>query len=233
MAATSDPNITETKGKMIAIKHEVTIVANLRPPHYNKTIKVIVYRKWTSKHVQTRQPTKFCCILMDKQTGLWERTLENPTSLIFGKFIDLQEIPSENFPEHYFNFASYNELLARADMQNAILTDGVKLNFNMQEYEAIEKPVVIAVSSCWVRRFNGLQLSRMSTTHYYMNTNTPETYHIRQHYCFKAIIGDGTTTISVTCFNDQANSLTKDCNELLVELSDRDPYHLPSTMKDL
>ncbi|GJZ87919.1 hypothetical protein Tco_0659701 [Tanacetum coccineum] len=73
------------------------------------------------------------------------------------------------------------------------------LNFNMQEYEAMEKLVVIAVSSCWVRRFNG----------------------------------DGTTTISLTCFSDQVNSLTKDCNELLAELPDKDPYHLPSTLKEL
>ncbi|GJX77840.1 hypothetical protein Tco_0324651 [Tanacetum coccineum] len=88
----------------------------------------------TSKHVHTRQLTKFCCILVDKQgtlvqvnmdakdaeylnqllqlhrayrisgfsckqTGPWERTLENLTSLIFGKFIDLQEISNDSFPE--------------------------------------------------------------------------------------------------------------------------------------
>nr|GEV22944.1 nucleic acid-binding, OB-fold protein [Tanacetum cinerariifolium] len=47
-----------------------------------------------------------------------------------------------------------------------------------------------------------------------------------------AIINDGSATISVTCFSDQANSLTSDCNELLAEFIDKDPYHLPSTLKE-
>nr|GEU67526.1 hypothetical protein [Tanacetum cinerariifolium] len=160
-----------------------------------------------------------------EQTGVWERTLENPTSLIFGRFSDLLEISNDVFPEHYFNFASYNELPARADVKNPILTDYVgrvqavnriytsgdvttnrthqgtieiqylsgntivltlwhemETNFNIQEYELMEKPVVIAVSSCWVRRFNGIQLSGTSATHYYLDSNTPESYHIKQHY---------------------------------------------------
>ncbi|GJV27853.1 DNA helicase [Tanacetum coccineum] len=54
------------------------------------------------------------------------------------------------------------------------------VNFNLQEYEVLERPVVIAVSSCWVRRFHGLQLFSTSTTHYYLNPNIPETFHIKQ-----------------------------------------------------
>ncbi|GKB33691.1 DNA helicase [Tanacetum coccineum] len=34
-------------------------------------------------------------------------------------------------------------------------------------------------------------------------------------------------------FSDQVNSLTKDCNKLLAELPDKDPYHIPSTSKEL
>ncbi|GKC59086.1 hypothetical protein Tco_1086684 [Tanacetum coccineum] len=49
----------------------------------------------------------------------------------------------------------------------------------------------------------------------------------------QVIIGDGSTTISVTCFSNQANSLIIDCNELLAELSNKDPYQLPSTLRDL
>nr|GEX42590.1 nucleic acid-binding, OB-fold protein [Tanacetum cinerariifolium] len=51
--------------------------------------------------------------------------------------------------------------------------------------------------------------------------------------CFKSIIGDETTTISLTCFIVQANSLTMDCNELIAELLDKDLYHLSSTLKEL
>ncbi|GJY46764.1 nucleic acid-binding, OB-fold protein, partial [Tanacetum coccineum] len=158
--------------------------------------------------------TGFSC----EHTGLWERTLENPISLAFGKFISVQEIPNTNFPEHYFNFASYNELPARLHLKNTLLT-GVSilrtsgnatgnrthrrmidienlsgniirltlwhekaLTFNVQEYEAMEKPVIIAVSSCLVKQFNGLQLSATSATHCYLNPNIPETYHIKQQY---------------------------------------------------
>ncbi|GJY17792.1 nucleic acid-binding, OB-fold protein [Tanacetum coccineum] len=235
MATTSSSKSTpEEKGKMIVTKPDITIIADLKSRDTNKTIEAVVYRKWTSKHVQTQQPMKHCCILLDKkgtpiqanmdvkdtayfdsllqlhkayrisgfsceQTGLWERTLDNPTSLIFGKFIHLEEVPAEDFPEHYFNFASYNELAARADVRNAILTDYIgriqavsrirtsgdatsnkthrriidiqnlsgntisltlwhdmAVNFNLQEYEALERPVVIAVSSCWVRRFHSM-----------------------------------------------------------------------------
>nr|GEZ79714.1 hypothetical protein [Tanacetum cinerariifolium] len=226
MATTSISKSTlEEKGKMILTKPNVTLIADLKPMDTNKTIEAVVYRKWTSKHVQTQQPMKYCCILLDKQgtpiqanidvkdiayfdrllqlhkayrisrfsceqTGLWERTLDNPTSLIFGRFIQLEEVPGEDFPEQYFNFASYNELAARADVKNAILTDYIghiqavsrihtsgdatsnrihrriidiqnlsgntislalwhdmAVNFNLQEYEALEMPIVIAVSS--------------------------------------------------------------------------------------
>ncbi|GKB22084.1 hypothetical protein Tco_0856007, partial [Tanacetum coccineum] len=37
-------------------------------------------------------------------------------------FIDVQEIPSDDYPEHYFNFASYKKLPARPDVKHKILT---------------------------------------------------------------------------------------------------------------
>ncbi|GKF75995.1 hypothetical protein Tco_0225439, partial [Tanacetum coccineum] len=52
----------------------------------------------------------------------WERTLDNPISLTFGKFITLQQIPNADFPEHYFNFAAYNELPAKVNAKNPVLT---------------------------------------------------------------------------------------------------------------
>nr|GEX94959.1 nucleic acid-binding, OB-fold protein [Tanacetum cinerariifolium] len=61
------------------------------------------------------------------------------------------------------------------------------LTFNIIGYEAMEKPVVIAITLCWVRHFNGNQL----------------------------------------------NSLIKDCNELLAELFEKNPYKLPSALKEL
>ncbi|GJS83511.1 DNA helicase [Tanacetum coccineum] len=213
-----------------------------------------------------------------------------------------------------------------SDIASLKPTDSNKV-IETTKYEAMEKPIVIAVSSCWVK---AIQRSTFSiSTHYYLNPNIPETYHIKeqcqqlndatpilnidnqryedleeeknrnrfplatllevdpqnyQHvrftsdaiiykistqnkwyyerctacgkqvipgnpvptcknhgpqptpthsYCFKAIIGDGSGTIPVTCFSNQANALVKDCNELLTELSTRNPYELPSILKDL
>ncbi|GKB01307.1 putative F-box domain-containing protein [Tanacetum coccineum] len=49
-------------------------------------------------------------------------TLDNDTSLIFGKFIHTQKISNLGFPEHYLNFAAYNELAPRAISKSAVLT---------------------------------------------------------------------------------------------------------------
>nr|GEY14615.1 hypothetical protein [Tanacetum cinerariifolium] len=55
------------KGKIIVAEPGLTNIADLRPHHCNKIIEAIVYRKWTSKLVHTRQAIKFCCILLDEQ----------------------------------------------------------------------------------------------------------------------------------------------------------------------
>nr|GEU88960.1 DNA helicase [Tanacetum cinerariifolium] len=57
-----------------------------------------------------------------EQTIPWERTLDNPMSFTFRKFISLQEISNTDFPEHYFNFAAYNELPAKVNVRNPVLT---------------------------------------------------------------------------------------------------------------
>ncbi|GJV95745.1 hypothetical protein Tco_1547322 [Tanacetum coccineum] len=53
------------------------------------------------------------------------------------------------------------------------------------------------------------------------------------NYCFKAIVNDGSTTTFITCFSDQANTLTRDCNEVLAETINKDPYTLPPSLEEL
>ncbi|GKA28937.1 DNA helicase [Tanacetum coccineum] len=61
MATTGKTNNTcKEKDKMIMTEPEITAIADLRPTHCNKTIEAVVYPKWTSRHVYTRQPTKYC-----------------------------------------------------------------------------------------------------------------------------------------------------------------------------
>ncbi|GKA28000.1 hypothetical protein Tco_0714168 [Tanacetum coccineum] len=284
MATTSTSKSTpEEKVKMIVTEPDVTIIAELKPTDTNKTIEAVVYRKWTSKHAQTQQPMKCCCILLDKQllhlrkayriscfsceqTGLWEQTLDNPTSLIFGRFIHLEEVPADDFPEHYFNFASYNELAARADVRNAVLTVVIPstlpfgmtwpstsiyknmkpwkgqlhqqlpepqamLNVDNQRYENPEEEKfrnrfsLATLFDADPQNYEGVRFTSEATI-YKINTQ-------KKCYCFKAIINDGTATMSVTCFSDQANTLIRDCNGILAELPNKDPYELPSALKDL
>ncbi|GKA11744.1 hypothetical protein Tco_0691290 [Tanacetum coccineum] len=47
---------------------------------------------------------------------------------------------------------------------------------------------------------------------------------------YQAIVSDGSTIVSITCFSDQANSLTRDCNEILAKLADKNPFHLPPSL---
>nr|GEX60981.1 putative reverse transcriptase domain-containing protein [Tanacetum cinerariifolium] len=148
---TRRPNLGDTsqqdKGKIALMQPHVTCISELSSTDYNKTIEAVGYRKWISKITKTRTPTKSCCILINKEdakyfdqllslqkayrfTSLscepidkWERTLPTETSLIVGIFLHVEEIRNTDFPEHYFNFAAYNELQDRLSARNLILTD--------------------------------------------------------------------------------------------------------------
>ena len=55
------------------------------------------------------------------------------------------------------------------------LWDDLAESFPKEEIDALEKPIIIAVSSCQVKRFrNSFQLSSTLATYYYINLNIPE-----------------------------------------------------------
>ncbi|PWA54050.1 hypothetical protein CTI12_AA386660 [Artemisia annua] len=58
-----------------------------------------------------------------KKTDKWQRTLENDITLLFGRYTQVTEIQDTGFPNHYFNFAAYNQVGQRADSRDSILTD--------------------------------------------------------------------------------------------------------------
>ncbi|GJW22093.1 DNA helicase [Tanacetum coccineum] len=102
-------------------------------------------------------------------------------------------------------------------------------DFNIHEYKSMEKPGVIAFTSYWVSRYNGT-----SATRCYLNPNIYlRSIRKTTSYCFRAIVSDGSTTISITCFGDLPNSLARDCNELLAKITDKDPYRIPQSLKQL
>nr|GEW05745.1 DNA helicase [Tanacetum cinerariifolium] len=133
---------------------ELSTIAHLTPVYYNKTIDVRLYRKRTAKSLPDLTPTTFCCILIDQEdidyfdrilqigfayrisnficepTSSNQQTLENKTSLRFGRFTKFDNIPATTFPCHYFEFTSYNRLESKIPkpdnnnkMQYPVLTD--------------------------------------------------------------------------------------------------------------
>ncbi|GJV34111.1 DNA helicase [Tanacetum coccineum] len=76
------------------------------------------------------------------------------------------------------------------DVQNL---DGINLpfliwgemaeSFDIDEYNRMEKPVIIAIASAWAtKKYGGLQLSATSATQYYLNPNIPEATYILNTY---------------------------------------------------
>ncbi|GJS68776.1 hypothetical protein Tco_0683341 [Tanacetum coccineum] len=46
-------------------------------------------------------------------TSRYQQTLENQTSLRFGKYTKFETISATTFPHHYFQFTSYNQLASK------------------------------------------------------------------------------------------------------------------------
>nr|GEZ22480.1 hypothetical protein [Tanacetum cinerariifolium] len=50
------------------------------------------------------------------KTKKWKRTLDNKTTLNFGKYTSIKPIANDPFLEHYFKFIAYNEVQSMADV---------------------------------------------------------------------------------------------------------------------
>nr|GEV01017.1 DNA helicase [Tanacetum cinerariifolium] len=58
------------KGEKTLFQSEIINMQDIKPTHKNKTIEVRVYQKWIAKNVTTKEPTHFCCILLDRELVL-------------------------------------------------------------------------------------------------------------------------------------------------------------------
>ncbi|GKB13505.1 hypothetical protein Tco_0847428 [Tanacetum coccineum] len=190
---------------MIAIS-----VSELNSKDYNKTIEVIVHHK-------VYRISGFSC----EETNPWEKTLNNDTSLIFEKFIHTQEVSNLGFPEHYFDFGAYNELAPRANSKTAVLTACKVYNRSHHLQNQYTKALVLSeMHSLWTE-------SETRSLPYVQKPWAPN------KSTLQAIVSDGSATVSITCFSDQANSFTKDYNDVLAKLTNKDPYQLPPSLQEL
>ncbi|PWA71280.1 nucleic acid-binding, OB-fold protein [Artemisia annua] len=63
----------------------------------------------------------------------WGKTLDNDIILCLGKYTQVDLLQDKSFPYHYFNFAAFNELNARLEKKNPILTDYIGYVHNVEK----------------------------------------------------------------------------------------------------
>ncbi|GJR36747.1 hypothetical protein Tco_1212431 [Tanacetum coccineum] len=124
-------------------------------------------------------------------------------SLGFGKITAFEALQGKEpeFPEHHFEFITYNHLAIKSSLPRRKLKNGVsnadksrlpkKSRHRKSRWkhcrihdvgrtckavnkEKITPPIIIAISSCRVIKYKDVQLSTTSATHYYINLRTPE-----------------------------------------------------------
>ncbi|GJS70163.1 DNA helicase [Tanacetum coccineum] len=198
------------KGKLPLVEANPISLAQLNPTDVNKTIEArgnaiqanmnLSDTDYFDQQLQLNNAYRISRFMCTK-TKLWDRTLPNNTTLLFGKYTSIIPISNAGFPDHHFNFIAYNEVDERANVTGAPLTNYIGCiyrisnplitgeatrtrrtrriidiqnleKFCMNEYATLQKPVIIAA----------LQLSATSATHYYLNPNIPEANYILSVY---------------------------------------------------
>ncbi|PWA75614.1 nucleic acid-binding, OB-fold protein [Artemisia annua] len=130
-------------------------------------------------------------------------------------------------------------VLRRIEIQNLnrnsielTLWDDLGENFPKEKIDALEKPVIMAVSSCKVTRFrNNLQLASTPATYYYIDPDIPELQQYKAEYNFKVYVNDTTDTAMMTFFSPKADDIVGiDCEALVNSLSNPSPTEFPEKL---
>ncbi|GJW56689.1 DNA helicase [Tanacetum coccineum] len=108
------------------------------------------------------------------------------------------------------------------------------IEFNREEFEKMEQPVIFAISSCKANIYGGIQLSATPTTHYYFNPDIPGFEELQEQYIFKALLTDQSATALVTFFTPNADVLTgSSCTDLVKKYGVPDPREFPDEILSL
>nr|GEV38633.1 DNA helicase [Tanacetum cinerariifolium] len=165
--ANVDDTAQQNNGKIILTEPKITYISELSSTAYDKTIEAIVYRKWTSKTTRTRTPTKFCCILIDRQGTPIQANMGLLDVEYFDQLLQLQKAyqftgfscePTDKWERTLPTETSliFGRFL-QADCKESNINSGniigctiwneMAANFDEHGYHLMEKPVVIAVTS--------------------------------------------------------------------------------------
>ncbi|GJW58098.1 hypothetical protein Tco_0104829 [Tanacetum coccineum] len=267
MATTKLPASTAAdKGKMTTYEPELVLLNDIK----HKMIEARVYRKCTARNITTREPSHFCCILLDKQGNAIQANMDLKDTYYFDQLLQL------NNAYRISRFIAYNEVEQRADVNGAPLTDyigcihqisdpivtgdatrsrktrriidiqnldGVNLpfiiwneeaeKFDIQTYAKLPKPVVIAVSSTWAIRKYGDFVNPTDALEIQRQRYSDDLQEqMRNRYCFRDIIDDGTGTATLTCFSPEAHTFVPECNAIVTSLQDQSSYEIPAILKE-
>ncbi|GKA73595.1 DNA helicase [Tanacetum coccineum] len=223
MTETNDPStILKDKGKLPLVETNSVSIADIKLTLLNQTIEARVYRKWLAKNVVTQVASNFCVILLDKQGNAIQANMDVKDKDYFNdllqlndayrisrfsdplrsgdatrtrrirRIIDVQNLDGMNLPfliwgdkAENFDMDEYNQMQKPViiAIASAWATKKYGENFDMDEYNQMQKPVIIAIASAWAtKKYGGLQLSSTSATHYYLNPNIPEATYILDTY---------------------------------------------------
>ncbi|GJX61576.1 hypothetical protein Tco_0294476 [Tanacetum coccineum] len=255
-------------GKVDGVNSSMAKVPSDNPPAISGATYLLVYRDLVATAWWQRFPSDMslgkCPFEFDFSTLFASIVLSfsgfSPAALSLGKekFTDLHDISNIGFLEHYFNFAAYNELAARANIKNAVLTDYIgriqaisslktsgqattnrihQRTIDIQNLRHVEITDATPVLDIENQRYEDPEQEKMRNRipftvflevdpRNYQKVKQEDTIpKCKDHRPHATILySDGLATTSITYFRDQANSLTRECNELLVEIAGKDPY---------
>ncbi|PWA82762.1 helitron helicase-like domain-containing protein [Artemisia annua] len=155
----------DDKGKGILVEEEEVDLRKLKPQDLNKPLEIRVFKKWASRNVPDPNPTGLCFILLDKQGGAIQANVQ---------VWDMKEFDSKLQVDTYYigivrdvgnireSGDSMTNRISRRNIEiqnlngNTIiftLWNEQAIGFPINLCRQIEQPPIIAVTSCWAKRF--------------------------------------------------------------------------------
>ncbi|GKB97189.1 DNA helicase [Tanacetum coccineum] len=238
---TKTPPKAAEKGKMILFQHEVINLRDIRPTHPNKIIEVRIYQKWIARNVRTKDPSNFCCILLDKEGNAIQTNMDLKDTEYFDQLLQLnnaykisrfwctetkkwQRTLDNKTILNFGRYTSFDTIandpfpehyfnfIAYNEVQSKADVSGATLTDYIGCIHQISDPIITG------------DATRGRTTRRIIDIQNLE-------YCFRIIIHDGTGATTLACFSPEAHTFVPDCNEVVNAVENKDTRHIPVALK--
>ncbi|GKC91185.1 DNA helicase [Tanacetum coccineum] len=176
-------------------------------------------------------------------TKKWQQTLDNKTTLNFGRYTSIEPIANDPFLEHYFNFIAYNEVQSKADVSGATLTEFINpttvLDIQRQPCRTDEEEKNKKQRVKFTREATIMEINASKGWYYRKCTacNKKVPGGSFEPHCpdhgpqpmanYGAIINGGTSVATITCFSSKAHTFLLDCNDVVNVADNKDNRDVP------